>query len=97
MQSRCRATVARPTSIARSSDAAAALVGADRLHGLGLGLERLERVAARVGSDAPFFVRGGARWAEGRGELLRPATVAPFAAVLVKGDGMSRATARRLQ
>jgi 4-diphosphocytidyl-2-C-methyl-D-erythritol kinase len=69
-----------------SSDAAAALVGADRLHGLGLGPERLERVAAGVGSDVPFFVRGGARWAEGRGELLRPAIIAPFAAVLVKGD-----------
>jgi 4-diphosphocytidyl-2-C-methyl-D-erythritol kinase len=68
-----------------SSDAAAALVGADRLHGLGLGRERLERVAARVGSDVPFFVRGGAQWAEGRGELLRPASVAPFAAVLAKG------------
>jgi 4-diphosphocytidyl-2-C-methyl-D-erythritol kinase len=68
-----------------SSDAAAALVGADRLHGLGLGPKRLERVAARVGSDVPFFVRGGAQWAEGRGELLRPASVGPFAAVLARG------------
>ena len=51
-----------------SSDAAAVLVGADRLLRLGLGVARLERVAARVGSDVPFFVRGGAQWAEGRGE-----------------------------
>ena len=79
-----------------SSDAAAALVGADRAHGLGLGPARLERVAARVGSDVPFFVRGGAQWAEGRGERLRPASVAPFAAVLAKGDaGLSTAAVYR--
>ncbi|HEX2503902.1 MAG TPA: 4-(cytidine 5'-diphospho)-2-C-methyl-D-erythritol kinase [Miltoncostaeaceae bacterium] len=69
-----------------SSDAAATLVGADRAHGLELGWARLERVAARVGSDVPFFVRGGVQWAEGRGELLRPATVPAFAAVLAKPD-----------
>jgi 4-diphosphocytidyl-2-C-methyl-D-erythritol kinase len=67
-----------------SSDAAAVLVAADRLHGLGLGPERLEAVAARVGSDVPFLVRGGAQWAEGRGERLRPAAVPPFAALLAK-------------
>ena len=60
------------------------------------GRERLERVAARVGSDVPFFVRGGAQWAEGRGELLRPASVAPFAAVLAKpGAGLSTAAVYR--
>ncbi len=69
-----------------SSDAAATLVGADRAHGLDLGCARLERVAARVGSDVPFFVRGGVQWAEGRGERLRPATVPAFAAVLAKPE-----------
>lgn len=65
-----------------SSDAAAVLVAADRLHGLDLGSERLEAVAARVGSDVPFFVRAGAAWARGRGERLAPARVPSFAAVL---------------
>ena len=69
-----------------SSDAAAVLVAADRLHGLGLGAERLEAVAARVGSDVPFFVRGGCQWAEGRGERLRPARAPSFAAVLCRPD-----------
>jgi 4-diphosphocytidyl-2-C-methyl-D-erythritol kinase len=79
-----------------SSDAAAALVAAARVHGLGLGPERLERVAARVGSDVPFFVRGGAQWAEGRGERLGPAEVAPFAAVLAKPAlGLSTAAVYR--
>jgi 4-diphosphocytidyl-2-C-methyl-D-erythritol kinase len=65
-----------------SSDAAAVLAAANRLHGLGLGPDELERVGARVGSDVAFFVRAGAQWAEGRGERLRPATSPRFAALL---------------
>jgi 4-diphosphocytidyl-2-C-methyl-D-erythritol kinase len=79
-----------------SSDAAAALAGACRVHGLALGPGRLERVAARVGSDVPFFVRGGAQWAEGRGERLAPATVPRFAALLAKpAPGLSTAEVYR--
>jgi 4-diphosphocytidyl-2-C-methyl-D-erythritol kinase len=75
-----------------SSDAAATLVGADRLLRLGLGADRLERVAARVGSDVPFFVRGGAQWAEGRGEALTPARAPRFAALLtMPAEGLSTA------
>lgn len=67
-----------------SSDAAATLRGLDRVYGLGLGASRMEAVAARVGSDVPFFVRGGAQWAGGRGEELTPTTVPAFHAVLLK-------------
>jgi 4-diphosphocytidyl-2-C-methyl-D-erythritol kinase len=75
-----------------SSDAAATLVAADRLLRLGLGPDRLERVAARVGSDVPFFVRGGAQWAEGRGEALTPARAPRFAALLtMPAEGLSTA------
>lgn len=77
-----------------SSDAAAVLRATDALHGLALGPERLEVVAARVGSDVPFFVRGGCQWAEGRGELLSPAPVPSFAAVLVRPPGPGLSTAR---
>jgi 4-diphosphocytidyl-2-C-methyl-D-erythritol kinase len=70
-----------------SSNAAAALVATDRLHGLALGPEALERVAARVGSDVPFFVRGGCQWGEGRGERLRPGRAPAFAALLVRPEG----------
>lgn len=67
-----------------SSDAAATLVGANRLLGLGLAPAELEAIAAEVGSDVPFFIRGGAQWAAGRGERLRPAgPIAPFAALVV--------------
>ena len=60
------------------------LRAADRLHGLGLGAARLEAVAARVGSDVPFFVRGGCQWARGRGEVLTPVAAPRFAAVLLR-------------
>ncbi len=69
-----------------SSDAAAVLVGADRLLGLGLGPAALEGIGAAVGSDVPVMVRGGAQWGEGRGERLRPGSVPPFAAVLVRPE-----------
>jgi 4-diphosphocytidyl-2-C-methyl-D-erythritol kinase len=76
-----------------SSDAASTLVAVDRLYELGLAAERLERVAAAVGSDVPFFVRGGAQWAEGRGERLRPAGAVPafWAVLLQRQPGLATA------
>lgn len=55
-----------------SSDAATTLVALDRLWGLGLGTERLARLALELGADVPVFVRGAAAWAEGVGEALTP-------------------------
>lgn len=55
-----------------SSDAAAVLVAARDLLDLPVDAAGLERAAARVGSDVPFLVRGGAQWATGRGERLTP-------------------------
>jgi 4-diphosphocytidyl-2-C-methyl-D-erythritol kinase len=53
-----------------SSDAAAVLVACDRLFETGLATEQLEALAARIGSDAPFFIRGGTMLARGRGTRL---------------------------
>ena len=53
-----------------SADAAAALVAADRLLGLGLHREELEARAAELGSDIPFCLRGGTVLGTGRGEAL---------------------------
>jgi len=55
-----------------SSDAAAALRGLDALWRLGMPKERLLALAARLGSDVPFFLVGGTALASGRGELLQP-------------------------
>jgi len=53
-----------------SSDAAAVLVACDRLFGARLETERLERLAADLGSDVPFFIKGGTVLARGRGTVL---------------------------
>ena len=59
-----------------SSDAAAVLVGLDRLWGLdggrGLGRSRLAELGASLGADVPVFVHGHAAWAEGVGDVLTP-------------------------
>lgn len=55
-----------------SSDAAAVLVGLNRLFGQPLGLEELTKLAAALGSDVPFFLYGGTARATGRGEVIEP-------------------------
>lgn len=53
-----------------SADAAAALVGLNHLWGLNFSLQRLEQLAADIGSDVPFFLSGGTALVRGRGELV---------------------------
>ncbi|MBU1702376.1 MAG: 4-(cytidine 5'-diphospho)-2-C-methyl-D-erythritol kinase [Candidatus Eisenbacteria bacterium] len=55
-----------------SSDAACALAAGSVLWGLALELRELESLAAEIGSDIPFFLRGGTCRAIGRGEILEP-------------------------
>ncbi|MBI2855971.1 MAG: 4-(cytidine 5'-diphospho)-2-C-methyl-D-erythritol kinase [Chloroflexi bacterium] len=55
-----------------SSDAAAALKALNRLWSLGLSPEELRVLAADLGSDVPFFLRGGTAQVEGRGEEVCP-------------------------
>ena len=55
-----------------SSDAAATLLGLPRLWGLDLDKRRLLELAAKLGSDVPFFIEGGTALGEGRGEQLTP-------------------------
>lgn len=55
-----------------SSDAAAVLIALNQLYTLRLSQTRLEELAARLGSDVPFFIHGGAALIEGRGELVTP-------------------------
>lgn len=55
-----------------SSDAATTLVALNQLWELGLGSEALADLAARLGSDVPFFLGGATSLARGRGERLEP-------------------------
>ncbi len=53
-----------------SSDAAAVLRGLRQMLAPTMPMEELERIAAFVGSDVPYCVRGTTALAEGRGEVL---------------------------
>ncbi len=53
-----------------SSDAAAALIALTHLWDLRLPREELEGLAAQLGSDVAFFLRGGIARASGRGEVI---------------------------
>ena len=55
-----------------SSDAATVLTALNRLCDLHLSRARLEALGARLGSDVPFFIRGGTALIEGRGEFVTP-------------------------
>ncbi|TFH88007.1 4-(cytidine 5'-diphospho)-2-C-methyl-D-erythritol kinase [Billgrantia azerbaijanica] len=69
-----------------SSNAATALLGLDRLWGLGLDLERLAALGLALGADVPVFVHGHAAWAEGIGERLTPVALdTPWFVVLHPG------------
>jgi 4-diphosphocytidyl-2-C-methyl-D-erythritol kinase len=54
-----------------SSDAAATLIGLNRLFGLALAPDELQQLGAELGADVPFFIRGGTVRATGRGEILQ--------------------------
>ena len=78
-----------------SSDAAAALVGLNRIWGLDLDPSVLHGLAAELGSDVPYCLEGGTRLCFGRGERLEtPALQEPLslAVLLVKHPQVSVAT-----
>lgn len=66
-----------------SSDAAAVLKGLNQLWQLGLSMDELMRLGAKLGSDIPFCVSGGTMRAYGRGELLEPLPAMPKAFVVL--------------
>jgi 4-diphosphocytidyl-2-C-methyl-D-erythritol kinase len=55
-----------------SSNAAATLMACNTLFHTALSEKDLDELALRVGSDVPFFLRGGTAIGEGRGEVLTP-------------------------
>ena len=56
-----------------SADAAAALVACDALWGTRVGQAELHRLAAQLGADVPFALKGGTAIGTGRGDELSPA------------------------
>lgn len=68
-----------------SSDAAAVLLALDAIFETHLGSEKLEAMAAKLGSDVPFFIRQKPAICRGRGEIIEPFVVTEkFPLLLVK-------------
>jgi 4-diphosphocytidyl-2-C-methyl-D-erythritol kinase len=55
-----------------SSDAAATLIGLNKLWGVNLNREELLSIGRKLGSDVGFFFYGGTALATGRGEIITP-------------------------
>jgi len=55
-----------------SSDASHTLKLVNRFCGLGIGNERLERIASTIGADCPFFIRNKPVLAKGIGDQFKP-------------------------
>lgn len=77
-----------------SADAAATLIGLNRLWGLGLSEAELEEVAAGLGSDVPFLLTGGTALGTGRGDKIVRLPQLPAAELLlaVPGDRIEAKT-----
>lgn len=66
-----------------SSDAAAALVGVNKIFALGLSRKELMERGRQIGADVPYCVMRGTALAEGIGEILTPLPPVPQGYVLV--------------
>ncbi len=66
-----------------SSDAAAALIGMNRLFQLKLTTTDLMQRAVKLGADVPYCILGGTALSEGIGEVLTPLAPMPNAYILI--------------
>lgn len=75
-----------------SSDAAATLVGINRLFHLGLSMEELMKLGVKIGADVPYCVMRGTALAEGIGEVLTPLAPMPDCWILIGKPGVNVST-----
>ncbi len=77
-----------------SSNAAATLIGLNKLWNLRLDYETILSLAAKLGSDVPFFVKGGCQFCFGRGEILEEFNSKfDYGVILLKNPNISISTA----
>ena len=76
-----------------SSNAAATLVGLNKLWELDLDYETILLLSAKLGSDVPFFVDGGCQFCFGRGEILEKYNSKfDYGVILLKNPNISIST-----
>ena len=75
-----------------STDAAATLIGMNRLFHLNLSRQQLMDYGVKLGADVPYCVAGGTALSEGIGEILTPLPDVPKGYVLVAKPGINVST-----
>ena len=80
-----------------SSNAAAALLGLSRFWGIRIGEPEMLSIASSIGSDVPFFLRGGTALGIGRGEEVYPLDEVLPAHLVVVFPGVHISTAAAYQ
>lgn len=75
-----------------SADAAAVMVGVNRMFHLGLSQEELMKRAVKIGADVPYCIMRGTALSEGIGEILTPLPAPPPCHVLIAKPGVSVST-----
>lgn len=75
-----------------STDAAAALVGMNRLFALGASVEALKALGVKIGADVPYCIEGGTALSEGIGEILTPLPDAPGGILVIAKPDISVST-----
>lgn len=75
-----------------SSDAAAAMIGVNRLFKLGLSVKDLMERGVKIGADVPYCLLRGTALAEGIGDRLRALPACPDCYVLIGKPGISVST-----
>ncbi len=77
-----------------SSDAAAALIGLNALHGGALPAEKLVSLAAGLGADVPFFLACRTALCSGIGDRVEPVSAFPLLNYVLINPGFAVSTAR---
>lgn len=75
-----------------SSDAAATLIGMNRLYQTGMSLEQLQALGVKLGADIPYCLLLGTALSEGIGEILTPLPPMPACSILLVKPDISVST-----
>ena len=75
-----------------SSDAAATILGLNRLFQLRMSSRKMATLASRIGSDVPFFIYQQAARVGGKGDKVKPLKTVPFLWMVVLYPGFPVAT-----
>lgn len=75
-----------------STDAAAALIGMNKLFDLSLSQEKLMELGVQIGADVPYCIMSGTALSEGIGEILTPLKPMPHCYILIAKPRISVST-----